>query len=237
MTTCYDSTTPSQIPTSAPIVAGYIDGLYKWSAADWARFPGQHVTISVFGAAGAQVADVERGDLTPQQGANWARAEIAAGRRPTIYSDKSTWPTVVQMLGADARLVDWWAADPTGTPHLVPGSVCTQYAWNSLGQTNGANVDVSVTNGTWPGIFVPVTPKTPARVGLALSPDAKGYWIAAADGGVFSYGSARFHGSMGGKVLSAPIVGITACGDGYYLMGADGAVYAFNCSYFGGANQ
>jgi hypothetical protein len=144
MTTCYDSTSPDQIPADAPIVAGYIDGLYAWSAAQWARFPGQHVTITVFGAAGARVADVERGDLTPAQGADWARREIAAGRRPTIYSDRSTWPEVIKLLGSQALQVDWWAADPTGTSHLVPGSVCTQYAWNSLGQTGGLNVDISL---------------------------------------------------------------------------------------------
>jgi hypothetical protein len=67
--------------------------------------------------------------------------------------------------------------------------------------------------------------------------DGKGYWIAAADGGVFAYGSAPFYGSLGGKTLSAPIIDIAACGSGYYLIGADGAVYAFNCTYFGGTNQ
>jgi hypothetical protein len=64
-----------------------------------------------------------------------------------------------------------------------------------------------------------------------------GYWIAASDGGVFAYGGAPFKGSLGGKVLSAPIVGISAAGDGYYLIGADGALYAFGCSYYGGTNQ
>jgi hypothetical protein len=241
MTTCYDSTTPSQIPADAPIVAGYIDGLYAWKPADWARFSGQHVTITVFGAAGAQVADVERGDLTPQQGADWARRELAAGRRPTIYSDRSTWPTVVGLLGAEARLVSWWAADPTGTPHLVPGSACTQYAWNQLGQTGGKNVDISVTNGVWPGTITPVpptpsAPKKPVAVAIEAC-STGGYWIAAADGGVFAYGGAPFHGSLGGKTLSAPIVDIAASGAGYYLVGADGAVYAFNCTYYGGTNQ
>ena len=37
-----------------------------------------------------------------------------------------------------------------------------------------------------------------------------GYWINAADGGVFSFGNAQFHGSMGGIRLNAPVVGI-AC--------------------------
>ena len=239
MTVMYDSANPAQIPTSAPIVAGYMDGLYAWKAADWHRLASSvQLTITVFGAPGVRIADCESGDLTPGQAAAWARRELDAGRRPTIYSDRSTWPQIVQalsLLGESGAAVDWWAADPTGTPHLVPGSVATQYAWNSLGQTGGLNVDMSITNGVWPGRIVPVTTK-PNRVGTALAPKG-GYWIAAADGGVFSYGPATFHGSMGGQVLTAPIVGITSSGDGYYLTGGDGAIYAFNCPYYGGANQ
>jgi len=37
-----------------------------------------------------------------------------------------------------------------------------------------------------------------------------GYWLAAADGGVFSFGSAPFEGSMGGESMRGPVVGIAA---------------------------
>jgi len=37
--TCYDAIHPANIPTNAQMVAGYVDGRYAWSAADWARFP------------------------------------------------------------------------------------------------------------------------------------------------------------------------------------------------------
>jgi len=47
-------------------------------------------------------------------------------------------------------------------------------------------------------------------VGIAATPDGKGYWLAGADGGVFSFGSAPFQGSMGGKPMNAPVVGIAA---------------------------
>lgn len=242
-TTMYDSTTWSQIPRDAAIVAGYIDGLYAWPDTAWNSFPSaQKVTITVLGTKGAKVADCETGDLTPEQAANWAVGELWNLRRPTIYSNRSTWPAVCQALESlHVRVddVDWWAADPTGTPHLVEGSVATQYAWNQLGQTGGRNVDISLTNGQWPNSMAPVPPPAPSRptrVGIATAPGGTGYWIAAADGGVFAYGSAPFHGSLGGKTLTAPIVAISACGAGYYLLGADGAVYAFNCNYYGGAN-
>ncbi len=36
-------------------------------------------------------------------------------------------------------------------------------------------------------------------VGMAATPDGKGYWLVAADGGVFAFGDAGFYGSMGGS--------------------------------------
>jgi hypothetical protein len=41
---------------------------------------------------------------------------------------------------------------------------------------------------------------------MAVTPDGHGYWLVAADGGIFSYGDATFYGSMSGKALNKPIV-------------------------------
>ena len=38
--------------------------------------------------------------------------------------------------------------------------------------------------------------------------DGKGYWLVAADGGIFTFGDAGFYGSMGGQHLNAPVVDI-----------------------------
>ena len=46
-------------------------------------------------------------------------------------------------------------------------------------------------------------------VGMASTPDGKGYWLVGADGGVFGFGDAGFFGSMGGQKLNAPVAGIT----------------------------
>jgi hypothetical protein len=61
-----------------------------------------------------------------------------------------------------------------------------------------------------------------------------GYWLVAADGGVFSFGNAPFDGSMGGKSLNAPMTGIAATTDGrgYWLVGADNGVFAFGDAPF-----
>jgi hypothetical protein len=75
-------------------------------------------------------------------------------------------------------------------------------------------------------------------VGIATTPDGNGYWLASADGGVFSFGNAHFYGTLAGLELNAPIVGIAAAtdGQGYYLVGADGGVFAFGSARFVGSH-
>jgi hypothetical protein len=72
-------------------------------------------------------------------------------------------------------------------------------------------------------------------VGMAATPDGKGYWLVAADGGIFAFGDAEFHGSMGNKHINGPIVAMAATddGDGYWLAGSDGGIYAFDAPFFG----
>ncbi len=65
-----------------------------------------------------------------------------------------------------------------------------------------------------------------------------GYWLVARDGGTFAFGSAPFYGSMGGRHLDAPVVGIapTPGGLGYWLVASDGGVFAFgNAQFYGSA--
>jgi hypothetical protein len=66
-------------------------------------------------------------------------------------------------------------------------------------------------------------------------PASRGYWMAAADGGVFDYGGG-FHGSMGGRRLNRPVVAMasTPSGRGYWLAASDGGIFAFgDAGYFG----
>jgi len=69
-------------------------------------------------------------------------------------------------------------------------------------------------------------------------PGAGDYWAAAADGGVFAYGTAVFAGSHGGSPLNAPIVGMAATpdGKGYWLVAADGGVFAYGDAAFSGSH-
>ncbi|HLX88979.1 MAG TPA: PQQ-binding-like beta-propeller repeat protein [Acidimicrobiales bacterium] len=66
------------------------------------------------------------------------------------------------------------------------------------------------------------------------APTPHGYWEVAADGGLFAF-NAPFDGSMGGKPLAAPVVGMAAdpATGGYWEVAADGGVFAFNAPYLG----
>ena len=72
-------------------------------------------------------------------------------------------------------------------------------------------------------------------VGTATDPSG-GLWVVGADGGVFALGGAPFLGSLGGRTLNAPVVGMAATpdGGGYWLVSADGGVFAFgDATFFG----
>jgi hypothetical protein len=72
-------------------------------------------------------------------------------------------------------------------------------------------------------------------VGMALDPATGGYWLVAADGGIFSFG-APFYGSTGAIHLNQPVVGMvsTPSGHGYWLVAADGGVFTFgDAKYYG----
>jgi hypothetical protein len=74
-------------------------------------------------------------------------------------------------------------------------------------------------------------------VAMAATPDGKGYWLVASDGGIFSFGDATFYGSTGGLTLNQPIVGMAAThdGGGYWLVAADGGIFSFGDATFLGS--
>ena len=74
-------------------------------------------------------------------------------------------------------------------------------------------------------------------VGIAATPSGRGYWLVASDGGIFTFGDARFHGSTGAMHLNSPIVGMasTPNGHGYWLVAADGGIFTFGNARFHGS--
>jgi hypothetical protein len=73
-----------------------------------------------------------------------------------------------------------------------------------------------------------------SRVGAA---DGRGWWLTTAAGEVVAEGSARSFGSMAGRPLARPVVGMapTPSGSGYWLVAADGGIFAFGDAGFHGS--
>jgi hypothetical protein len=63
-----------------------------------------------------------------------------------------------------------------------------------------------------------------------------GYWLVARDGGIFTFGDAKFHGSAGSLALNQPITGMTTSpsGKGYRMVATDGGIFSFgDVPYYG----
>jgi len=71
----------------------------------------------------------------------------------------------------------------------------------------------------------------------SVATETQGLALSARDGGVFAYGASPFVGSMGGRHLNAPVVGMaeTPDGGGYWLVAADGGVFNFGDATFYGS--
>lgn len=121
-----DSITAADIPVNTPVVAGYVDGRYVWSAADWDRFPNAvKLTIATSSQSSADILDVETGDATPAETPGWVdRFNRPGRRRPTIYCNRASWRAVQDVLGT--RNVEYWISTLDGT-EVVPGAVAVQY--------------------------------------------------------------------------------------------------------------
>jgi peptidoglycan-N-acetylglucosamine deacetylase len=87
-----------------------------------------------------------------------------------------------------------------------------------------------------PGADFDIGPDTPV-VGMDVTPDGDGLWLADSTGAIYRFGTAGFHGSTSGEALSEPIVGMAASpsGDGYWLVAADGGIFGFGDAGFYGS--
>ena len=139
------------IPASAQMVAGYCDGSYAWSAADWARFPNA-VKVRIATRASTndgQVLDVENGDATPAQAPGWCAMRRAAGQPPSLYCNASTWPAVKAAFSAqEPGPAAYWIAAYDGVAVIPSGAVAKQYTDNAPANP----YDTSVVADLWPGV-------------------------------------------------------------------------------------
>ena len=150
-------------------------------------------------------------------------------------------PTQIRLYGFGSA-VDLQMPNPDGGPLAVASTPSSKGGWILLSdgtvvpfgdaQWFGDGAGLGLFGVSWPpfGSFLHYF------VGIASTPDGKGYWLAGVDGGVFAYGDASFYGSMGARNLNTPVTGIarTTDGHGYWLVSLDGGVFSFGDAVFEG---
>jgi hypothetical protein len=159
-----------------------------------------------------------------------------AGRDGGVFAFGSV-PYLGSMAGRRLNApVVGMAATPRGHGYWLTGADGAIFAFGSapyLGSV--ASIEAHGGAGTSGGL-VASSGALPPVVGMAATPDGRGYWQVTSDGGIIGFGSAAFLGSMHGRLLQAPIVGMAATPDGrgYWLVGYDGGVFAFGtAAYYG----
>ena len=124
------------------------------------------------------------------------------------------------------------------TPAVVVGAAgCYSFTNTLTGPTYATPVSVPAGQPSETALISRGAPSTTAGARLAALPDGGGYWVITTTGKLGAYGSAVNHGSMAGRRLNGPIVGITSTpdGSGYWLVGSDGGVFSFGDAHFYGS--
>jgi hypothetical protein len=134
----------------------------------------------------------------------------------------------VSVTGSDLNGASSVRFGTTPSPSVTVLSSTSLVARVPPGPAAGATVHLTVTgpDGTSPAVSA--DRYTYAR---------PGYWLVASDGGIFTYGDARFFGSTGNLVLNRPIVGMAATPDdgGYWLVASDGGIFSYGDARFYGS--
>lgn len=143
------------------------------------------------------------------------------------------------LLGTSRDLPDPLETDfgvPTTTTTTVPATTTT---------ASGPSGPTGTTTTAVPTTTLPPAPLFDNRgvdahlsvlVAFASAPNI-GYRLVAGDGGIFSFGQSGYFGSMGGKRLNRPMVGIdrTPSDQGYWTVASDGGIFSFGDAKFYGS--
>ncbi len=223
-TTFYSSTTKMACGSTPSPDPGGEDGYWLtgvdgsvWSFGDAPDLG--HSCRSGFGMG--MITDFESVDVDGE--ATWvalhADGEIVAGHTLRVPYVPPPWEIgalrAVALLPREAAwpwLYDYWVVYDNGT--VIPASHEPGVPW--FGDMRDTELNQPI-------------------IDAVAAPDGQGYWLVGLDGGVFSFGSARFYGSMGGVPLNQPVVGMVPDPDGvgYWLVAADGGVFAFRAPFRG----
>lgn len=170
----------SAIPANAQLIGGYDTGTpdIRWTAADWARFPGLpqvHIDQGANGAPvySATVQDVEAGAWSPSSVPGWQARCTAA--RPTVYCNRSTLPNVL----ATGWRGEIWLAFPGWAPGQALPAIPAGCSYVAIQYDLGGSgpYDLShVLDPYWPEVATMTTPQPQVQNGVTYCSKCRGFY-------------------------------------------------------------
>ena len=187
------------------------------------------------GVSGPQTVTMTEANSTPQAGTISAHASLTVvpGTTPAITSIN---PTRGPSGGGTTVTIN--GCNFTGATSVTFGGVQAKSFSVNAGGTSISAVSPAG-RGTVNVVVTGPGGHSGTSIATQFSYGFQGYDMAGADGGVFAFGDAHYHGSLPalGVTPNKPIVGmaLTADGGGYWQVGSDGGVYAFGDAHFHGS--
>ncbi len=229
MTAVIDQTLPTPAGLIDPVLYGaatcvaspfndVTTGNNAWIAAAGGRYPATADYDTATGWGSANAAELESALVSPKicpvvQSVNPAKGAPGGGNTVIITGTDFAGATAVRF---GSTPVAFTVTSPTTITVAVPPG------------PSGSTVDVTVQGTQGSSRVVSSDRYTYA---------APGYWLAASDGGIFTFGRTGFFGSTGGIQLNRPVVGVASSADdgGYWLVASDGGVFTFGDAGFYGS--
>ncbi|HEX3793789.1 MAG TPA: protease pro-enzyme activation domain-containing protein [Acidimicrobiales bacterium] len=240
----------------APLIAGLVADKNVGCATLTGNFAGQLYSLASRGAYGTAFNDITSGnnDLTGSNHGSLAAGSgydlatglgspIAAGLScPEITGvggGTSGQQVTVTGLGLERATISFGgkaaqvvaAGNSSATVVVPPGSGTVM-----VSATGPLGAGRQAADFTYSGSPATAAVALPAQPSAAQLSSPHGFWLVSSDGGVFTFGGARFFGSAGTLHLQRPVVGITPTAGhaGYWLVASDGGVFTYgNAGYYG----
>jgi len=200
---------------------------------------GSTVVLPMMTVSAPTASDCDSGRVT-----TYVSSPPGATPAPIVGMDSLSNGSGYWMAGANGQVYSFGNAYSFALQVLVvsyrPTSISRSWAWPPLPMDTGfGSSHRTVASSPTATPSTTDRQETPASIsrlwGMAATPDGKGYWLVASDGGLFAFGDARFYGSTGNIHLNKPIVGMAPddVTGGYWLVAANGGVFSFHAPFHG----
>ena len=184
--------------------------------------PGASTTVG-FEFFSGSAADTDAGSTTATPDKTCPVTSGSGGRCQVTYTSATA--------GTDA-LCGWIGAAPAmvDSPRTCGGEAAGNDAHSSM---------IDVTTFVWTAAATTTTAPTTTTSTPPAEDVSKtqGYTLVGADGGIFNFGTSKFHGSTGDIKLNQPVIGLAnkKGGTGYWLVARDGGIFTFGDAEFFGS--